>query len=80
VTAATDICYFDDAAPSFDWKRLYSKTTGTFEVRVPYKAPFNIPFKTAPKFAITSNYPMPDDDPSTQTIQDWNTGLPDHSL
>ena len=65
VTAATGICYFDDAAPNFDWKRLYSKTTGTFEVRVPYKAPFNIPFETAPKFAVTSNYPMPDDDPST---------------
>ena len=65
VSAATDICYFDDASPNFDWKRLYSKTTGTFEVRVPYKAPFNIPFETAPKFAVTSNYPMPDDDPST---------------
>ena len=65
VSAASDICYFDDAAPNFDWKRLYSKTTGTFEVRIPYKAPFNIPFETAPKFAVTSNYPMPDDDPST---------------
>ena len=66
VSASTDIVYFDDADPNFDLKRLYSKVTGSFEVRPPYKAPFTIPDDDTPKIAITTNHAIADDDASTQ--------------
>ena len=66
VSASTDLVYFDDADPNFDLKRLYSKVTGSFEVAVKYKNTFTIPDEDAPKVAITSNYAIAGDDPSTQ--------------
>lgn len=66
VSASDDILYFDDADKNFDLKRLYSKVTGSFEVAVKYKNTFTIPSEDAPKVAITSNYAIADDDPSTQ--------------
>ena len=66
VTPSTDVVFFDDADKNFDLKRLYSKVTGSFEVAVKYKNAFTIPSKDAPKLAITSNYAIADDDPSTQ--------------
>ena len=66
VSASTDIVYFDDASPEFDLKRLYSKVTGSFEVAVKYRNTFTIPDADAPKVAITSNYAIAGDDPSTQ--------------
>ena len=66
VSASTDIVYFDDASLDFDLKRLYSKVTGSFEVAVKYRNTFTIPDADAPKVAITSNYAIAGDDPSTQ--------------
>ena len=47
-------------------KRLYSSVVGHFEVAVKYKNTFTIPDEDAPKVAITTNYAMVNDDPSTQ--------------
>lgn len=66
VSASTDIVYFDDAAKDFDWKLLYAKATGSFEVAVKHKNTFTIPIDDSPKLAISSNYPLTDDDDSTQ--------------
>ena len=64
--SALPIQFTDDADPNFDLKRLYSKVTGSFEVAVKYKNTFTIPDEDAPKVAITSNYAIAGDDPSTQ--------------
>ena len=65
VNASTELVFIDDANKDFDWKRLYSRTTGSFMVRKATKDPFYIPKSEAPKICVSSNFPIPDDDPST---------------
>tara|TARA_B100000424_G_scaffold32562_1_gene22210 strand:+ start:103 stop:1911 length:1809 start_codon:yes stop_codon:yes gene_type:complete len=65
VDASTELCFIDDANEKFDWSRLYGRTTGAFEVRKMATNPIHIPNEDAPKICISSNFPVPDDDPST---------------
>ena len=69
VTPATEIAFFDDADDTFDTKRLFSRTTGDFHIRRMRQNPFSIDARKAPKIAITSNYPLGDNDYSTQRRQ-----------
>ena len=62
VTPATEVVFFDDADEKFDDKRLYSRTTGNFHIRRMRQNPFSIKAQEAPKIAITSNYPIGDND------------------
>ena len=65
VSASTDIVYFDDANKNLNLKRLYTKCSGSFEVAVKYKNTFTIPAADAPKIALTTNYPLVNDEYST---------------
>ena len=58
VTPATEICHIDDAVKGFPADLLFTRTTGDFHVRRLYKNPFSIPAKSAPKIAVTSNFPL----------------------
>ena len=69
VNPATELAFFDDADDTFDVKRLYSRTTGDFHVRRMRQNPFSIKAEEAPKIAITSNYPLGDNDISTTRRQ-----------
>ena len=63
--ASTELCFVDDANEKFDWSRLFSRTTGSFMVRKMATNPIYIPNEDAPKICVSSNFPVPDDDPST---------------
>ena len=63
--ASTELVFVDDANEKFDWSRLFSRTTGSFMVRKMATNPIYIPNEDAPKICVSSNFPVPDDDPST---------------
>lgn len=65
VTPQTDYIYFDDADKKFQFRPLYAKTTGDFTVNPKNKTPFVIPFADAPKFAVSTNFVINDNSPST---------------
>ncbi len=65
VTKYTDYVLFDDADSNFPFERLYTIVTGGFDVNPKGKTPYTIPFKDAPKLAISTNYTLKSNDPST---------------
>lgn len=56
VNRETNILEIEDPTKRFDFKNLFVKITGDFEVEVKGKSVFSIPFDKSPKICITSNY------------------------
>ncbi|MGV0925486.1 hypothetical protein [Empedobacter tilapiae] len=65
VTSQTDYILFDDADKRFQFRPLYAKTTGDFTVNPKNKSPFVIPFTDVAKFAVSTNFVINDNSPST---------------
>lgn len=65
VTSQTDYILFDDADKRFQFRPLYAKTTGDFTVNPKNKSPFVIPFADVGKFAVSTNFVINDNSPST---------------
>lgn len=65
VNANTNIVFFDDVHPRFDFKRLFNDLTGPVQVTPKGKTTFSLPFEHAPKFALTTNYVVESDDESS---------------
>lgn len=60
VTKYTDYILFDDANSSFDFNQLYSRITSDFNVNPKGRQPYVIPFREAPKMAISTNFTLKD--------------------
>lgn len=65
VNLDTDIICFDDAAKKFSFDRLFSVITEGITVEKKNRDEFFIPFESAPKILITTNYSIDGTDDST---------------
>lgn len=61
----TDYILFDDADRGFKISNLYSAITGPLNVNPKNNQPYTIPFRDAPKYAISSNYSLREGNTST---------------
>lgn len=64
VTPSTGLVQFDDIAPTFDFKSMFSFLTGDFVVEGKYANSVVIPREKKPKFVITTNYAPPENSTS----------------
>jgi len=66
VTEHTDFVLVDDADQYLDYNFFFDTITGDWNVNPKNNKTYEIPFETAPKMAITTNYAPRSADPSTQ--------------
>ena len=65
INLSTEVVFFDDCDEKFDFKRLFGRTTGNFELHSMRNNPVSIPAADAPKMCASTNYPIGDNDWST---------------
>jgi hypothetical protein len=66
VTEHTDYILIDDANKWIDFSFFFKALTNDLDVNPKNNKQYSIPFENAPKFCITSNYTLPNIDPSTE--------------
>lgn len=66
VTEHTDYVLIDDADPYLNFSYFFDAVTGDMVVNPKNNKSYEIPFKDAPKFCITTNYGLRNVDPSTE--------------
>lgn len=65
VNEDTKLIFIDDGHYYLNLNFFFSELTGSLDVNPKFGKPFEIPFSTSPKFAITTNFAPKDLDPST---------------
>lgn len=65
VSKSTDILLIDDADKSFDFDTFYTMITGSVTVNPKNDKSFELKYEDAPNIVFTSNFPIPNTDPST---------------
>lgn len=65
VSPSTNLILIDDCQKDFNLNDFYADITGGLDIDVKHEKSFTLPFSSAPKFALTTNFVPMNFDPST---------------